>query len=203
MGADLIFIFLLALIIFGPKKMPQVAREVGRFVAEFKRASNDFKSQLQAEIERAGNESTARTSPQLSAPADGDSQSSPAMPSIASPALLAAAAQPSTPPASARPGGERQPVGSVLDQERERLLRTAHLAFDSDQPFDRPPLVPEAGLEPPPAPPPASPNAAQELEMHSQSVANASDRSSTPAETDGGGNASDGAETAAPAPQKS
>ena len=54
MGIEMIFIFLLALILFGPKKLPEIAREIGKFMAEFKRASNDFKYQLQSEIEKAG-----------------------------------------------------------------------------------------------------------------------------------------------------
>ncbi len=51
---EVIFIFLLALILFGPKKLPEIGREIGRFIAEFKRASSDFKDQLQNEIEKAG-----------------------------------------------------------------------------------------------------------------------------------------------------
>src|SRR5208337_5302642 len=51
---EMIFIFLLALILFGPKKLPEIGREIGRFMAEFKRASNDFKSQIQDEMEKAG-----------------------------------------------------------------------------------------------------------------------------------------------------
>src|SRR5271167_4125693 len=51
---DTIFIFLLALILFGPKKLPEIGREIGKFMAEFKRASNDFTFQLQSEIEKAG-----------------------------------------------------------------------------------------------------------------------------------------------------
>ena len=47
---DLIFIFALALVIVGPKKLPEVARQVGKFMAEFKRASNDFKHQLESEM---------------------------------------------------------------------------------------------------------------------------------------------------------
>jgi sec-independent protein translocase protein TatB len=47
---DLIFIFLLALVIIGPKKMPGLARQLGKFMAEFKRASNEFKNQLETEM---------------------------------------------------------------------------------------------------------------------------------------------------------
>lgn len=46
----MIFIFLLALIIFGPKKMPEIGRQIGRALNEFKRASNEFKAQIETEI---------------------------------------------------------------------------------------------------------------------------------------------------------
>jgi sec-independent protein translocase protein TatB len=47
---EMIFLFLLALIIFGPKKLPEIGRQVGRALNEFKRASNEFRSQIEAEI---------------------------------------------------------------------------------------------------------------------------------------------------------
>ena len=48
--SETIFLFLLALLIFGPKKLPEIARQVGKALNEFKRASNEFKAQLQSEI---------------------------------------------------------------------------------------------------------------------------------------------------------
>jgi TatA/E family protein of Tat protein translocase len=50
---EMIFIFLLALLLFGPKKLPQAGRELGKALSEFKRASNEFKHQLESEIARA------------------------------------------------------------------------------------------------------------------------------------------------------
>lgn len=47
---EMIFIFLIALLIFGPKKLPEVGRQIGRFMNEFKRASNEFRSQIETEI---------------------------------------------------------------------------------------------------------------------------------------------------------
>jgi len=47
---EMIFLFVIALIIFGPKKMPEIGRQIGKALAEFKRASNDFKSQIESEI---------------------------------------------------------------------------------------------------------------------------------------------------------
>lgn len=46
----MIFIFFLALILFGPKKMPEIGRQVARFLNEFRRASNEFRSQIESEI---------------------------------------------------------------------------------------------------------------------------------------------------------
>ncbi len=48
--SETIFLFFLALIIFGPKKLPEIARQVGKFVNEFRRASNEFKAQIEQEI---------------------------------------------------------------------------------------------------------------------------------------------------------
>ncbi len=47
---EMIFLFLLALLIFGPKKLPEVGRQIGRALNEFKRASNEFKAQIENEI---------------------------------------------------------------------------------------------------------------------------------------------------------
>jgi sec-independent protein translocase protein TatB len=47
---DSIFIFLLALVLFGPKKLPEIGRTVGKLLAEFRRASNEFKFQIQEEL---------------------------------------------------------------------------------------------------------------------------------------------------------
>jgi sec-independent protein translocase protein TatB len=48
--SETIFLFFLALIIFGPKKLPEIARQIGKYLNEFKRASNEFKSQIEQEI---------------------------------------------------------------------------------------------------------------------------------------------------------
>jgi sec-independent protein translocase protein TatB len=48
--SETIFLFFLALVIFGPKKLPEIARTVGKALNEFKRASNEFKAQIEQEI---------------------------------------------------------------------------------------------------------------------------------------------------------
>ena len=47
---EMIFILLLALVVVGPKKLPEIARQLGKYLAEFKRASNEFKHQIEAEM---------------------------------------------------------------------------------------------------------------------------------------------------------
>ncbi|HEU5255303.1 MAG TPA: twin-arginine translocase TatA/TatE family subunit [Vicinamibacterales bacterium] len=47
---ELIIIFTIALIIFGPRKLPELGKSLGKSLAEFKRASNELKSTLDEEI---------------------------------------------------------------------------------------------------------------------------------------------------------
>ena len=48
--ADSIFVFVLALVLFGPKKLPEIGRQIGKLLADFRRASNDFKMQIDDEL---------------------------------------------------------------------------------------------------------------------------------------------------------
>lgn len=48
--SDTSFLFFLALLLFGPKKLPEIGRQIGKFMNEFKRASNEFRSQIESEI---------------------------------------------------------------------------------------------------------------------------------------------------------
>lgn len=50
---DTIFIFGLALVIFGPKKLPEMGRQLGKLLYEFRRASNEFKAQIEEELRAA------------------------------------------------------------------------------------------------------------------------------------------------------
>src|ERR1700691_6103476 len=47
---DSAFIFILALILFGPKKLPELARQLGKLMGEFRRASNEFRMQMEDEL---------------------------------------------------------------------------------------------------------------------------------------------------------
>jgi Sec-independent protein secretion pathway components len=47
---DSALIFVLALLLFGPKKLPELARQLGKLMAEFRRASNEFRMQMEDEL---------------------------------------------------------------------------------------------------------------------------------------------------------
>lgn len=50
---ELIMIMVLALLLFGPKKLPEIGKQVGKALGEFKRASNDLKRTIEDEMEKA------------------------------------------------------------------------------------------------------------------------------------------------------
>ena len=65
---ELIVIFVVALLVFGPKRLPELGRSLGRGLAEFRRASSDLKNSIEREIEAA--ESAVSSSEKPSAPAE-------------------------------------------------------------------------------------------------------------------------------------
>jgi sec-independent protein translocase protein TatB len=66
---DTIFIFALALVIFGPKKLPEIGRQIGKLMFEFRRASNEFKLQIEEELRNAeAADRKAQAAAQTSAP---------------------------------------------------------------------------------------------------------------------------------------
>ena len=51
-SGEIVFLMLLALILFGPRRLPEIARQIGRFMGEFRKASNSFQSQIHDEIRK-------------------------------------------------------------------------------------------------------------------------------------------------------
>jgi TatA/E family protein of Tat protein translocase len=59
---ELVVIFFIALIIFGPRKLPELGRSLGRSLGEFRRASNELRNTLEEEI-RVEEQKTATPRP--------------------------------------------------------------------------------------------------------------------------------------------
>ena len=73
-SGEMIFLFILALVLFGPKKMPEIGRQVARILGEFRRASNEFRSQIESEVNsldvsgKSGNHPRQQILPSFQAP---------------------------------------------------------------------------------------------------------------------------------------
>ena len=50
-GPELVLILALALLLFGPRKLPEIGRSFGKALAEFRGTARDFKSELEREVE--------------------------------------------------------------------------------------------------------------------------------------------------------
>ena len=63
-GIEILIILVAALVIFGPKKLPEMGRSLGKAIREFKRAGND----LQDELTKAANEIDKEKDPNIKSP---------------------------------------------------------------------------------------------------------------------------------------
>lgn len=111
---EMIFIFLLALVIFGPKKLPELGRQLGKALGEFKKASNEFKNQLETEMMNIELEERAKQVPDTSPkilPAEKvfDTVSVPPMESIPREPLSLSAEPAPVEPATPPPGSAESP----------------------------------------------------------------------------------------------
>ena len=50
-GPEVILILVVALIVFGPRRLPEIGKSMGKMLAEFRKASNDFKRTIDDELE--------------------------------------------------------------------------------------------------------------------------------------------------------
>ena len=80
-GPELVLILVLALIVFGPRKLPEIGKSMGKMLAEFRKASHDFQRTIEDEVEA---EKTRATEPApLPAAPPPAAPESPAEPTIA------------------------------------------------------------------------------------------------------------------------
>src|SRR5277367_6784409 len=60
---EMVLIFIVALVLFGPKKLPELGRTIGKAIAEFRRASSDLKASFEREMHNLERETEALKEP--------------------------------------------------------------------------------------------------------------------------------------------
>lgn len=125
---EIILILVIALLVFGPKRLPEVGRTIGRGLAEFRRASTDLKRSVNAELslEEEDERSSSSRRPSHDLPGVGrtsrEASSSPDQPAEDTPGARASAAAdagdypPTAPPGTAPRGAD--PVPPAPEEER-------------------------------------------------------------------------------------
>jgi sec-independent protein translocase protein TatB len=85
---DSLILMAIALVVFGPRKLPQIGRQIGKLMYEFRKASNDFKFQMEEELRSAEEADRRKTEEErlrvLAAPAQPAAVIEAATPSAAS-----------------------------------------------------------------------------------------------------------------------
>ena len=99
-GSELFLILVVALIVFGPRKLPEIGKSLGRMMAEFRKASNDFRRTIEDEVEAE----KLREATRIDAPS---------WSSIGASATEPAALPPAPDAAEAAPGTDVSPLSSA------------------------------------------------------------------------------------------
>jgi sec-independent protein translocase protein TatA len=92
---EMLVILVVALIIFGPRKLPELGRSLGRSINEFKRASNELRSTLDEEIRAEERKTAVPAAPAALTPAPPPQPPAPHLPAT-DPANLPSPAAPET-----------------------------------------------------------------------------------------------------------
>ena len=164
---DSIFIFLLALVLFGPRKLPEIGRTIGKLLAEFRRASNEFKFQIQDELRNMEEEERRKklAEQQAQKAAETPAPEIPAETQAATTAATIPAPPSILPPSTGTPVSSRLPFASAGDPEPAPTPATvepsaAEVVVDPPAPT---PIVSEAGFA---GQDPAHVNLTTDLEPH-------------------------------------
>jgi sec-independent protein translocase protein TatA len=106
---ELVLIFIVALLVFGPKKLPEIGKSLGKGLAEFKRASDELKKTIETEIEQGKNEVSAVRASLRSALPLGESPAAAPAP-VGEPGALAAVAAETSEPPETIPQPDSRPI---------------------------------------------------------------------------------------------
>ena len=121
---EMIMIFIVALVLFGPKKLPELGRTVAKAITEFRRASNELKASFEREMHNLERETEALKqtppTPAISAPSSSEhysyDYSGEYVPDYEQTATIS-----STVSASEIPGAESKGIAEAAPQEHEAV----------------------------------------------------------------------------------
>ncbi|HEV2022732.1 MAG TPA: twin-arginine translocase TatA/TatE family subunit [Terriglobales bacterium] len=103
---EMLFLGLLALLLFGPRRLPEIGRQIGKALGEFKRASSEFQTQLEDEVRQLEvQEDSQRSIAPPAAPEGSIAQTAAPSPASASPVSTGPASSPPLPASSGANGG--------------------------------------------------------------------------------------------------
>ncbi len=85
-GPELFLILVIALIVFGPRKLPEIGQSMGRMLREFRKASSEFKRTVEDEVEADRRQTTPQIRPPTGAPPIANDEAAAPMTAAAEPA---------------------------------------------------------------------------------------------------------------------
>ena len=167
----LIIIFVVALVVFGPEKLPELARNLGKVMAEFRRATGDLRSTFEGHMRDLERETdTRRIGGSTSAPGPGSGTTAGAITAVPSPATDSAAGTvPTLPPQLGAPiegqqaapmeaervdqpvsqaQADQAPTGEIVDQEvrfQPPQIQSVHSPEESANASEHPSETPTDG----------------------------------------------------------
>ncbi len=109
---EIVVILVLALVLLGPKRLPDVAKQLGKGLREFKKATDDLKSQFESELYAEDTKPRERPALVPQEPAPTPSGSPPAATAENVPGLEAATAEPAPAPERPQAGAAAEPAAS-------------------------------------------------------------------------------------------
>jgi len=172
---DSLILMVMALVVFGPRRLPQIGRQIGKLMYEFRKASNDFKFQMEEELRnseeaerRKKEEERQRSLAALAATEQASVSADPPAKSLELPSSTAGSEPVLSPTDTSDPGASIDSAPRIMPPSTGETVAAA-----------RPNHVSEPSAETPPAPSPAIPPPPETSPVESKTLLN---QSADPAE---------------------
>jgi TatA/E family protein of Tat protein translocase len=140
----LIIIFVVALVVFGPEKLPELARNLGKVMAEFRRATGDLRSTFEGHMRDLEREAdTRRIGGSTASPSSGSGTAAGTITAVSSSAADSAAGTvPTLPPQLGAPIEGQQAAPMEVDRNDQPVSQTVGETVDQEVRFQPPQIQP-------------------------------------------------------------